>query len=449
MQVIRPNPGAQEQFLQSTADFVIYGGGRGGGKTWALLLEVVRYHHIPGFTAVIFRKTYPQIEASGGLWEKSTEIFPHIGGKANRSNFKWTFPSGATCRFRHLSDDKDLLNVQGAEICYIGLDELTHFSWKMVNTLFAANRSTCGVEPFIRGTCNPDPNSWVAEAIAPWLREDGFPDQQVSGKLKTFKIENNQIRYVEPGEEKEEEEEGLMSLTFIPALVHDNPRLLEKDPRYIQRLKSMQLVERERFLMGNWKIKAEAGTIFQRQWFELDREKWAVEFGDRLVRYWDLAATTHQNAKRGDWTVGLLIHFRKRHDDFVVKDVVRRRLPPAQTNQLIQETAAADGKLVQVRWQQDPGAAGVRDSVNLQAMLKGYDARGIPEIRDKVSRALPVSYMAEQGKIKLTIAPWNREFLSECEQFPEGKHDDMVDSLSGAFNCATLPIVTPNKKVRY
>lgn len=425
--IIKPNEGAQTKFLQAIADFVIYGGGRGGGKTWALLLEAARYCHIPKFNAVIFRRTYPQIEASGGLWDKSCEIFPHLGGKANRSQFKWTFPSGASCRFRHLKDEADLLNVQGAEICYIGLDELTHFTLKMFSTLLGANRSTCGVKPFIRASCNPDANSWVAQAVEPWLKSDGFPDPDRTGKVKKFDVESDGIIWRSPTDES-------MTMTFIPALVWDNPSLLNKDPMYIQRLKGMQLVERERFLNGNWKIKAEAGTIFKREWIEVGAPP-TIEAGDRLVRYWDLAATTSQNATTGDYTVGLLMHYHAATDTYWVRDVIRQRLTPANTNQLIEQTAHRDGRMVKIRWQQEGGAAGVRDSINLQQILRGFDACGEIELRDKVSRALPVSYMCEQGKVKLAIAPWNRDLLTECELFPnQCKHDDIVDGVSGAFN---------------
>jgi predicted phage terminase large subunit-like protein len=439
--IIKPNPGAQEKFLSSNADIVIYGGGRGGGKTWALLLEVIRHCKNPKFTAVIFRRTYPQIEASGGLWDKSCELFPLMGAIANISNFKWTFPSGATCRFRHLKDDADLMNVQGAEICYIGLDELTHFTLKMFTTLLGANRSTCGIKPFMRATCNPDASSWVAAAVEPWLKPDGFANVEIGGVEKYFEIENEELIWRSPNEGRE-----MMSLTFIPALVWDNPRLLEKDPQYVQRLRTMQLVERERFLGGNWRIKAESGTVFRRDWFKAERIN---EHGDRSIRYWDIAATTMSNAKAGDFTVGLLLSHDAKLDRYIILDVIRVRHPPAYTNQLILETAQADGRNVPIRWQQDPAAAGVRDSVNLQSMLRGFDARGEIEMRDKVSRALPVSYMAEQGKIILAIAGWNHAFLSEAENFPDKcKHDDQVDSLSGAFNSLTK-VRGSNKKVIY
>lgn len=431
--IIKPNKGAQELFLQSPAYFAIYGGGRGGGKTWALLFEFLRYAHVKNFSAVIFRKSYPQIEASGGLWDKSLELFPHAGGIPTRSDFRWNFPSGASCRFRHLSEEKHLLNWQGSEVAYFGFDELTHFDWKTINTLFAANRSTCGVKPFMRGTCNPDANSWVATFIKPWLGDDGYPDKSRSGKLAYFDIQSDGVNWRSPNESEE-----LLSATFVPALVWDNPKLLEKDSSYVQRLRSMSMVERERFLMGNWKIKPEAGTVFKRQWFTVGNPP-QVESGDRLIRYWDLAATTQRNVGKGDFTVGLLLHFHKRSNTYWVKDLIRTRIPPAKTNALILQTARQDSPMVSIRWQQEGGAAGVRDSHHLKELLNGYDTRGEIELRDKVSRALPCSYLAESGRLAIAEAFWNKDFFTEIELFPDKANDDIVDALSGAYNSISVP----------
>lgn len=56
---------------------------------------------------------------------------------------------------------------------------------------------------------------------------------------------------------------------------------------------------------------------------------------------------------------------------------------------------------------------------------------------DKVVRASPVSAQSEAGNIKILKAPWNEEFFREIENFPEGSHDDIIDSLAGAFGMLT------------
>lgn len=440
MFIIKPNPGAQEQFLRSSADITIYGGSRGGGKTWGLLMNHIRYKDVKGFQSTIFRKTYPQIESAGGLWDKSLEIFPYAGAKGNQSSLKWKFGDTSTCKFAHMALERDKDNIQGGANAYIGVDEGTHFSWGQFTAMIANNRSTCGVKPFICVTCNPDPSSWLADFLSPWIGDDGYVREGESGKVRYFTMGEKVVWH-----DTRDPIDGIepISVKFISADLWDNPVLMEKDPSYLKKLQSLPLVERERFLGikgrgGNWKIKAEAGTIFNRDWFQLAAPP-PISPGDRLVRYWDLAAMTQKNAKSGDFNVGLLLHHVESSGDYWIREVTRRKLAPAETNQLICQKAAEDGRSVLIRWQQDPGAAGVRDSINLQRLLTGFNAKGESEMRDKVSRALPCSYAAEVGRVKIAIAPWNQAFLAEAENFPESKHDDQIDGLSGAFNILSKP----------
>ena len=66
-------------------------------------------------------------------------------------------------------------------------------------------------------------------------------------------------------------------------------------------------------------------------------------------------------------------------------------------------------------------------------VLPGWNFRGIRESGDKVMRAQPLSSMAGSSFIKIVKAPWNLDFLIEMESFPEGRHDDIVDSCANAF----------------
>ena len=78
---IAPQPGPQTDFLRTPADICIYGGAAGGGKTVGLILEPLRYvSRVPGFTAVFFRRTTPQITNPGGLWDESVNFYPRFGG---------------------------------------------------------------------------------------------------------------------------------------------------------------------------------------------------------------------------------------------------------------------------------------------------------------------------------------------------------------------------------
>lgn len=430
---IRPNPGAQESFLSSSADIVVYGGARGGGKSWALLLDALRYINNPRFTSVIFRRTFPQVSAQGGLWDKSCEIFPLVGAIANKSSYRWNFVSGCSVSFAHMKDEQHKFNWQGAEICYLGYDELTHFSKSQFTFMFASNRSVCGVKPYIRATCNPDATSWVRELIAPWIDEDGYAIPELSGVIKYFILDGDNFTFVDSDYLTED---GLKpkSITYISADIWDNPQLLQANPDYLTSLRSLPYLERQRFLGvrgrgGNWNIKAVAGTIFKSEWFQYVP---LINYqpGDKAIAFWDFAATTKSAS---DYTVRALLI--KRGAKIFVVDLKRVKLPPAQVDRLVLAQARIDGAHTSIRWQQEPGAAGVRDSSTLINLLAGYDARSITELRDKVSRALPLSRGIENGDVVFCSGVWNAIASTELENFPDGEHDDIVDALTGAYNC--------------
>jgi predicted phage terminase large subunit-like protein len=444
--IIKPNPGAQTNFLRSKADIVIYGGARGGGKSWALLLDALRYVDNPKFTSVIFRRTFPQVDAQGGLWDKSVELYSLVGAKPNKSSYRWKFNSGCSVSFAHLKDEQHKFNWQGAEICYLGYDELCHFTKSQFTFLFASNRSTCGVKPYIRATCNPDSSSWVRSLIAPWIGDDGYAIQALCGKLKYFVIDGDDFQFVEP---EYLTEDGLQakSLTYISADVWDNPALLQANPDYLTSLRSLPFLERERFLGirgrgGNWNIKAAAGTIFNATWFNFVP---LISFqpGDKAIAFWDFAATTNTAS---DFTARCLMI--KRGEKFYVVDIKRVKLPPAAVNKLVRSQAEIDGTHVSIRWQNDPGAAGTRDSAALMQLLQGFDARPVNELRDKVSRALPLSGGIECGNVLFCAGVWNQLFINELENFPDGQHDDQVDTASGAYNCLNA-IASNIGKFRY
>lgn len=170
MQILKPQPGPQEVFLSSPADIAIYGGAAGGGKTYGLLLELLRHTDNPGFGAVVFRRNSGQITNEGGLWDNAKTMYRALGATFRESNPKTVvFKSGAKITFNHLHAEDDVYSYQGAQIPLICFDELTHFSESQFIYMMSRNRSTCGVRPYIRATCNPDSDSWVARFIAWWI----------------------------------------------------------------------------------------------------------------------------------------------------------------------------------------------------------------------------------------------------------------------------------------
>ncbi|MDP9630070.1 UNVERIFIED_ORG: putative phage terminase large subunit-like protein [Ensifer adhaerens] len=436
--IIRPQAGPQTAFLASPADIAIYGGSAGGGKTWALLMEPLRHVANPQFGAVFFRRSTVQVRNEGGLWDESEKLYPSIGAVPKEHVLQWNFPAGASVSFAHLEHDKTVLNWQGSQIPLICFDELTHFSAKQFWYMVSRNRSMCGVRPYIRATCNPDADSWVAEFISWWINPDtGLPIPERAGKLRWFVRIGDAIVWADDPAELSDYINPLdgepippKSVTFVPAKLTDNAALMAADPGYLANLMALPTVERERLLGGNWKIRPAAGLLFRRGWCEVVD---AIPAGARWMRGWDLGATPKTESNDPDWTAGTKIG--KLPDGrYIVAHHCRDRLSPSGVERLIKNTAEADGKDVQVSLPQDPGQAGKSQVTNLTKMLAGFTVRATPESGDKITRFSPFSAQVEAGNVLVLRGPWNEAWFSSLEGFPEAAHDDDADSTSRAFN---------------
>ena len=432
---IGPQPGPQTDFLSSAADIAIFGGGAGGGKSFALLLEPLRHYANPKFGGVIFRRNTTQVRNEGGLWDQSQVIYSQLAGTPREMSLEWTFPSGSRIRFAHLEHASTVYDWQGSEIPYIGFDELTHFSKEQFFYMLSRNRSTSGIAGYVRATCNPDSDSWVKELISWWIGADGYPIRERSGVLRWFIRQGDQLIWGNSRRELIEKygfDQLPKSLTFIPSLLTDNKILMEKDPAYRGNLLALDRVNRERLLNGNWNVRAAAGTVLRREWFPfLDLLPPTV----KSIRFWDRAATLPSESNPDpDFTVGLLLK-KTESGQFIVADIRRIRNTSLKVQELIISTANSDGIDTVIYLEQEPGSSGVADVQNLSRLLIGFRVKIFKPSKDKITRALPVSAEAEKGNILLLRSPyWNQDFLDESDNFPTGKHDDQIDALSGAFN---------------
>jgi predicted phage terminase large subunit-like protein len=432
--VIRPQPGPQEEFVSCWADIVIYGGAAGGGKSFGLLITPLRWVSNPQFGAVLFRRTTVQLKSVGGLWDESEGIYPYWGARGFRQSLEWRFPSGAKIKMSHMEHEKNRLDWQGSQIAFIGWDEITHFTGNQFWYLVGRNRSMSGVPGRIRCTCNPDPDSFVAELIKWWIdQQTGYPIPGRAGVIKWFVRLGDEIVW---GFSKREliERYGAeslpMSLTFIPSNVFDNKLLLAKDPGYLAKLRALPLVEREQMLKGNWKVRPAAGMYFKRHYFGIVEA--APAEVRRRVRYWDRAATEKRANTDPDSSVGVLMS-QDKQGVFYVEDVQKLWGSAHKVEQAMKNTAALDGKAVQIGYMQDPGSAGKGEAEQMARELAGWVVKFAVATGDKETRAKPASSQAEAGNIKIVRAHWNEEYLRVLENFPEGLHDDEVDATSGAF----------------
>ena len=435
--------------MATPASICIYGGAAGGGKTFGLLLSPLRYKNVPGFGCTIFRKNFNQIFAQGGLWDESSNIYRDIKGAVPKfSRGQWQFCNNdgqvlSKVTFAHIEREDDVHRWQGSQICELAFDELTHFSEKMFFYMLSRNRSSCGVEPFVRATCNPDANSWVAKFIEWWIDPDtGYPVPERSGKLRWFIRRNEILHWANTRQElwekfdlkTPEEQAEPRSVTFIMSKLSDNQELLKVNPGYLANLKALSEIERERLLYGNWKIKSAAGLYFRR-----------TQLGDILnsvpadvvqwVRCWDLAATEKTPTGDPAYTAGVLMGKRK-NGRYVVADIINKQMSASDVRKTIKLTAQADRatyKRVRVRLPKDPGQAGKEQAESYIKYLSGFDVTTVAESGTKEARAEPMAAQWQAGNFDIVYGAWNEEYLLQLENFPEGKFKDMVDASANGF----------------
>jgi Terminase large subunit, T4likevirus-type, N-terminal len=115
---------------------VFYGGAAGGGKTDWLLMGALEWVDVPGYSALLLRRTFAELALPGSLMDRSKRWLTDSGAHWNEQLKRWAFPSGATLAFGYLETDSDLYRYQSAEFQMIGFDELTQFTEAQYTYLF-------------------------------------------------------------------------------------------------------------------------------------------------------------------------------------------------------------------------------------------------------------------------------------------------------------------------
>ena len=434
---IMPQEGPQRAFLTSNADIAIFGGSAGSGKSWALLLEAMRYpSKVPAFDTVMFRRNTTDLRRPGGLWSESMRLFPHANAMPISHRLEWRWPGRGSVKLSHLEYENTVLDWHGSQVPLICFDELTTFLKSQFFYLMSRNRGTTGVRPYIRASCNADAGSWVAELIAWWINQDtGYPIMERSGVVRYFvRGPDDTLLWYDTKREAMRANptmarETIKSLTFVAAKLADNPALMRNDPSYLGNLMMLPAVERERLLHGNWKIRPSAGLYFNRSWCQV------IDIPPALVqsaRGWDLAATPETQENDPDWTVGVKIG-RTLQGQYVVLHAMALRGTPAEVERAVLNTSTQDGYGCKIGIPQDPGQAGKHQVASFTRMLAGFPIKSSPETGDKLTRFAPFSAQAQAGNVLVLRAPWNERWFQILEGFPELPHDDEADATARAF----------------
>lgn len=225
--VFKPNEGPQTEFLSAPEQDVLYGGSAGGGKSYAMLVDPLRYMHIKEHRALLLRKSMPELRE---LIDKSRELYPKAfaGAKFREVEKIWRFPSGASLEFGYLDRDADVYRYQGQSYTWIGIDELTQYPTEFpLQYLQSRLRTTNNeIKCYIRCTANPGGVGGY------WVKK----------------------RYLDPSPPNESfVGEDKITRKFIPARLEDNP-YLAADGKYEQMLQSLPAVQRKQLLEGNWDV---------------------------------------------------------------------------------------------------------------------------------------------------------------------------------------------------
>lgn len=244
--IFAPNPGPQTEFLAANEREVLYGGSAGGGKSYGLLADPMRYFGNANFNGIILRRTNDELREL--IW-KSQEIYPkaYPGAKWQEKKSQWVFPSGGRLWMTYLERDEDVLRYQGQAFSYIAFDELTQhatpFAWNYMRSRLRTTDP--GLPLFMRATTNPGGpgHAWVKRM---------FIDPAPAGK----KFAATDIETGEPmvyPESHEKAGQPLFYRRFIPASLKDNPYLMA-DGQYEANLLALPEMQRRQLLEGDWAI---------------------------------------------------------------------------------------------------------------------------------------------------------------------------------------------------
>ena len=245
--IFEPNPGPQTEFLASTEQEVLYGGSAGGGKSYAMVADPVRYLDNPNARMLLVRRSTEELRE---LISVSKQLYPKAcpGIKFMERDKTWVAPSGATLWMSYLDRDDDVMRYQGQAFNWIGFDELTQwpspYPWNYMRSRLRTTKAS-GLPLYMRATSNPGGpgHSWVKKTfIDPDIPNKPFwatdPD---SGEV--IKWPKGHTREGDP----------LFRRRFIPATLFDNPYLSE-DGMYEANLLSLPEHQRRQLLEGDWDV---------------------------------------------------------------------------------------------------------------------------------------------------------------------------------------------------
>lgn len=356
----------QRAFLELDSREALYGGAAGGGKSDALLMGALRFADVPGYSAIIFRRTYQDLALPGALMDRAAQWLTGTGARWNGTDRQWRFPSGSTLAFGYMDCDADRHRYQGAEFQGIYFDELTQFSEMQYRYLLSRLRRTVSqdIPLHVRAASNPGGrgHDWV------------------------------KARFVDPGRP---------DCPFISARLEDNPHL--DALQYREALAQLDAVTRQQLEMGVW-VRDTQGLVYPYTHINVVDERPDYGYGT-----WQYVLGVDLGASERKPTTAFVVLGWHTHDSVVY--VLRSHLRAGMTPTTIAEEINALGR--------DYGFVGI--VVDAGALGKGY----VKEFRsryaipcDEAEKSSKLGYRKlvrgslESGSLKI-VATTNEQLMDE------------------------------------
>ena len=334
--VFRPNKGPQVDFLAAPEKEVLYGGAAGGGKSFAMLVDLLRYASNGNHRALLLRRTLAELTE---LVDQSRKLYPKAfpGAIFRESKNTWSFPSGATALFSYVDKDNDVTRYQGQSFTWIGVDELGQYTTPYVwNYLRSRLRTTDPeIQTYMRASANPG-------GVGGWWLKKMFVDPTIPTEpFWATDIDSGKVLRYGPNH-PEHADEPLYQRRFIPARLTDNPFLMESG-EYEAMLLSLPEVERRRLLEGDWDVAD--GAAFS----EFDRsvhvvEPFEVPYNWPRLRAADYGYSSPSCVLWGavDWDGNIFI-YRELYDKGYTGETLARIINALEENDPLMQISVLDG----------------------------------------------------------------------------------------------------------
>lgn len=487
----QPQTGPQVTFARTSADFAIIGGSPGGGKSVACLYEAAKLCHLRGarrVRATFFRRDEVSLHRAGSIWDRAREMLPAFDGTIRLDDVSVTIEhvegqieDQHRIDFRHLHRLGDERSYDGSEQDLIVFEELQEFDETQVWYMISRLRTRSGLRPRLRASCNADPEcEWLVKLLSSggYLGDDGYIRREMSGVVKwlTRDEHTDELLWYATREAALEAHPDLtptdvLSFTFVLATPWDNPALMRSDPGYLGRLRLQLRKDRVRLIGeggddrrgGCWFTTDKAGDFFALDALRIVSAPPSPIV--RRVRGWDFGSSEPSTKEPNpDFTEGALVALCE-NGELYIEDLVSAQKGPLATTELVVDTAAHDGPLVEVGIFQDTGAAGKRDAATLRSELEEHrltvhvvhsdrrlgDEKGTVDVaaRSRGSKraksspakqalARPWSLLASQGRVFMRgPLEWNKKLIHQAHKFPNARKDDAIDAISCAVQILT------------